>query len=207
MKLLVSLATLSILSQNLHKAILRVKKRNIYFASISTILIMYATLPGRETSVADLAAHFAYSAVSSILRWWKIIVTYQVLLFVALVLYIYAMGGQFDTFPKDSAAHHSHGRSENTLLDKRAWGGFLERPMNEKCYKQERTAMLLNLFLGTLGVDQFYAHHWPLAVFKLFTLGFFGLWPMIDQILWTVGGVYGTPGCPGGAGPGQEWQY
>lgn len=64
--------------------------------------------------------------------------------------------------------------------------------------------MLLSLFLGVLGVDQFYAHHWALAVFKLLTGGGFGTWALVDMILWIVGGVYGTPGCPGGSG---GWQY
>ncbi|KAM0433883.1 hypothetical protein ACHAPT_003826 [Fusarium lateritium] len=90
-------------------------------------------------------------------------------------------------------------------LAKRSWGGFDERPTTEKCYRQERTAMLLNLFLGLFGVDQFYAHHWPLAVFKLLTLGGLGTWSLVDMILWIVGGVYGTPGCPGGSSKG--WQY
>ncbi|RMJ00526.1 hypothetical protein CDV36_015923 [Fusarium kuroshium] len=92
-----------------------------------------------------------------------------------------------------------------TSLVKRSWGGFDERPMTEKCYRQERTAMLLSLFLGVLGVDQFYAHHWPLAVFKFMTLGGLGTWAFVDMILWIVGGVYGTPGCPGGSSKG--WQY
>lgn len=65
--------------------------------------------------------------------------------------------------------------------------------------------MLLSLFLGLLGVDQFYAHHWPLAIFKFLTLGGLGTWAFVDMILWIVGGVYGTPGCPGGSSKG--WQY
>lgn len=90
-------------------------------------------------------------------------------------------------------------------LATRGWGGFDEQPRTEKCYRQERTAMILSLLFGVLGVDQFYARHWPLAVFKLLTLGGFGLWSFIDVILWMVGGVYGTPGCPGGSSKG--WQY
>ena len=90
---------------------------------------------------------------------------------------------------------------------KRSWGGFDERPMDEKCYKQERVAIFLALFLGSFGVDQFYAHHWALAVFKLLTGGGLGVWSLIDLILWIRGGVYGTPGCPGGAGSGREWAY
>lgn len=77
-------------------------------------------------------------------------------------------------------------------------------PTTEKCYRQERTAMILSLCLGLIGVDQWYAHHWPLAVFKLVTLGGGGLWAFVDVILWMVGGIYGTPGCPGGSG---TWRY
>lgn len=63
--------------------------------------------------------------------------------------------------------------------------------------------MLLSIFLGVFGVDQWYAHHWILAVFKTLTLGLSGIWALVDVILWIVGGVYGTPGCPGGSG----WRY
>ncbi|RSL42613.1 hypothetical protein CEP54_015419 [Fusarium duplospermum] len=90
-------------------------------------------------------------------------------------------------------------------LARRSWGGFDERPITAKCYRQERTALILSFVVGTLGVDQFYAHHWPLAVFKLLTLGGGGIWWFVDVILWMVGGVYGTPGCPGGSR--HPWQY
>ncbi|KAJ5152504.1 hypothetical protein N7492_009784 [Penicillium capsulatum] len=69
------------------------------------------------------------------------------------------------------------------------------RDSDNKCDRQERTATLLAIFLGTLGVDQWYAHHWALAVFKLLTGGGFGIWSLVDIILWVVGGVYDTPGC------------
>ncbi|KAI8416854.1 hypothetical protein FOFC_03167 [Fusarium oxysporum] len=98
-----------------------------------------------------------------------------------------------------------HNEQEASYLAARSWGGFDERPKTEKCYRQERTAMILSLLFGVLGVDQFYAHNWPLAVFKLLTLGGLGLWAFVDMILWIVGGVYGTPGCPGGSY--KEWQY
>lgn len=116
---------------------------------------------------------------------------------------------------------------DSTSLFKR-WGGFKDHPETNKCYKQERTAILLSIFLGSLGVDQFYAHHWPLAVCKLLfclpavvvrivlwicalvepdecrvvipiflLFGPWCAWTVTDVILWTVGGVYGTPGCAG----------
>jgi TM2 domain len=55
-----------------------------------------------------------------------------------------------------------------------------------------------------LGVDQFYARHWPLAIFKLFTGGGLAVWALVDVILWIIGGFYGTPGCPCGSG---MWQH
>lgn len=86
----------------------------------------------------------------------------------------------------------------------RRWGGYASNPDTGKCYRQERTAILLSLFLGVFGVDQFYAHHWALGVFKLLTGGGFGIWAMIDTILWIVGGIYHTPGCSGGS---DDWRY
>ncbi|RAH67317.1 uncharacterized protein BO66DRAFT_458188 [Aspergillus aculeatinus CBS 121060] len=111
------------------------------------------------------------------------------------------------------------------------WGGFAERPMDNQCYQQERTAILLSAYLGWLGVDQWYAHHWALAVFEMLAwllllicraaskafehsfllqallavfIAAIPFWWMADFIMWTVGGVYGTPGCPGGSG---SWRY
>jgi hypothetical protein len=60
--------------------------------------------------------------------------------------------------------------------------------------------MLLSVFVGLLGVDQFYAHHWVLAIFKLVTFGGFFIWAIVDVFLWIEGGFYGTPGCKGGPG-------
>ncbi|KAH6869333.1 hypothetical protein B0T10DRAFT_533903 [Thelonectria olida] len=90
-------------------------------------------------------------------------------------------------------------------LTKRDWGGWGERPQTEQCYKQERTATLLALYLGAFGADHWYARHWILAIFKLLTVGGFGIWAIVDVTLWIVGGYYGTPGCPGGSD--REWLY
>ncbi|KAF2187298.1 hypothetical protein K469DRAFT_704990 [Zopfia rhizophila CBS 207.26] len=83
--------------------------------------------------------------------------------------------------------------------ERRTWGGWDKRPKSEQCYKQERVAIFLSFWLGVFGADHWYAHHWLLAVFKTFTFGGFGLWALIDIHLWIIGGVYGTPGCPGGS--------
>ena len=94
---------------------------------------------------------------------------------------------------------------QHISFDKRSWGGWDERANSERCYKQERTATLLAFWLGVLGVDQWHARHWILAVFKMATLGGFGVWALVDINLWIVGGYYGTPGYPGGSK--KDWLY
>jgi len=55
--------------------------------------------------------------------------------------------------------------------------------------------MLFSLFLGVLGIDQFYAGNLGLALGKLFTGGGLGIWALVDTILWIIGGHYTTPRC------------
>ncbi|CZR50421.1 uncharacterized protein PAC_00293 [Phialocephala subalpina] len=86
------------------------------------------------------------------------------------------------------------GSHDQPSLTKRHWG-YMTTTQTYNCYRQERTATLLALFLGLLGVDQFYAHHYVRAVFKMLTVGGMGLWAVIDIVLWIVGGIYSTPGC------------
>lgn len=125
-------------------------------------------------------------------------VYFGVLCIAAIALFIFSRGRELDRHSKATLTFLENFSPE--FLHRREWG-FEERPTTEQCYAQERTAMLLALFLGSLGVDQFYAHHWTLAVFKLLTGGCLGLWSLIDLVLWIVGGIYGTPGCPGGKFP------
>ena len=45
------------------------------------------------------------------------------------------------------------------------------------------TALLLSIFLGTLGVDRFYMGYVGLGILKLLTGGGCGIWWLIDLIL------------------------
>ncbi|KAG4285137.1 hypothetical protein FPRO06_06397 [Fusarium proliferatum] len=140
-----------------------------------------------KLTIADKMGRRLTNGIYFVTRKWKVIMLGYI--------FIISIG---------SALLYIHDEQQPSLQT-RSWGGFDERPLSEKCYRQERTAMILSLLFGILGVDQFYAHHWPLAVFKLLTIGGLGVWSFVDMILWIVGGVYGTPGCPGGSSEG--WQY
>lgn len=49
--------------------------------------------------------------------------------------------------------------------------------------KSQKTAILLSLFLGAFGADRYYLGHYTTAVFKMLTIGGFGLAYMIDLVL------------------------
>jgi TM2 domain-containing membrane protein YozV len=49
--------------------------------------------------------------------------------------------------------------------------------------KEWVTALLLSLFLGSLGIDRFYLGHSGLGVLKLLTCGGVGVWSLVDVVL------------------------
>ena len=50
-------------------------------------------------------------------------------------------------------------------------------------FKDPMTALILSLFLGSLGIDRFYLGHTGLGVGKLLTCGGAGIWTIIDWFM------------------------
>lgn len=63
-------------------------------------------------------------------------------------------------------------------------------------------ALLLSIFLGTLGVDRFYLGKVGTGILKLLTLGGFGIWWLVDVILIATDSMSDSLGRPLYHGPG-----
>jgi hypothetical protein len=68
------------------------------------------------------------------------------------------------------------------------------QPVNPDGPKDWLTALLLSIFLGTLGVDRFYMGQSGLGIGKLLTFGGCGVWWLIDVILIATGSAKDAKG-------------
>ena len=57
------------------------------------------------------------------------------------------------------------------------------------------TALLLAIFLGTLGIHRFYTGYTAIGIVQLLTLGGCGIWALIDIILIASGSYKDADGC------------
>lgn len=57
-------------------------------------------------------------------------------------------------------------------------------------------AVLLSIFVGSLGVDRFYLGYTGLGILKLITLGGCGIWAIVDIILIATGNLKSKDGTP-----------
>jgi TM2 domain-containing membrane protein YozV len=62
--------------------------------------------------------------------------------------------------------------------------------------KQYMTALLLSIFLGTLGIDRFYLGDTGAGIGKLLTLGGCGIWAIIDIVNIATHKVSDSDGLP-----------
>jgi len=109
-----------------------------------------------------------------------------------------AEDGPFSVSELRSQAHA--GTLRSTALVKRADGtgtwfaaGEIPSVFSDKDWL---TAVLLSLFVGWLGIDRFYLGYTGLGIVKLLTLGFFGIWVLIDLVLIIMGRLPDSNGLP-----------
>lgn len=62
--------------------------------------------------------------------------------------------------------------------------------------KEFVTALVLSIFLGSLGIDRFYLGHTGTGLIKLMTCGGFGIWAVIDLVLIATGKLTDANGLP-----------
>lgn len=72
--------------------------------------------------------------------------------------------------------------------------GVPAAPPPGKARKNLMVALLLSIFVGSLGIDRFYLGYIGLGILKLVTLGGCGIWWLIDLILIATRGLKDSDG-------------
>ena len=69
-------------------------------------------------------------------------------------------------------------------------------PVGPGTQKSWMVAVLLSLFVGSLGIDRFYLGYTGLGIAKLLTFGGCGVWWLVDLILLVMGKMTDADGQP-----------
>lgn len=71
-----------------------------------------------------------------------------------------------------------------------------QQPVQQPEQKDFLVALLLSIFVGSIGVDRFYLGYVGLGIVKLITFGGCGVWTIIDVILIAMGKLPDANGQP-----------
>jgi len=71
-----------------------------------------------------------------------------------------------------------------------------QQPTQQPEQKDFIVALLLSIFVGSIGVDRFYLGYVGLGIVKLITFGGCGVWTLIDIILIAMGKLPDANGQP-----------
>ena len=78
----------------------------------------------------------------------------------------------------------------------KGFGVMDQQPTQQPEQKDFLVALLLSIFVGSIGVDRFYLGYIGLGIVKLVTFGGCGVWTIIDVILIAMGKLPDANGQP-----------